>query len=155
MAGRKRKADTYSTEGEMLRAKPPQPPAHVYLREIDMPYWDTIIRARAFDAWIDSDLEHAANLARCKSDIDRLSREIEVEGDTVINQRGTPIVNPKHSLLETLSRRSVALSRLLHVHPQATEGDSGDQRKRNTKQREMLKKREELAQDDFIAPPMH
>jgi hypothetical protein len=51
----------------------------------------------------------------------RLQQEIDVEGDMLEGE-----VNPKHKLIETLSRRSVALSRMLHVHAQATVGRSED-----------------------------
>ncbi len=105
------------------------PPAHVTLRELDKPFWVSIVGARARDSWTDADLENAANLARCKSDIERLQVEIDGEGDVIVNERGTQIINPKHSLLETLSRRAVALSRMLHVHAEATCGESRDQSK--------------------------
>lgn len=73
------------------------------------------------------DLAHAANLARAQADIERLSKEVLDEGDIIENARGTPIVNPKHSLLETLSRRAVALARMIHVHANATVGASEEQ----------------------------
>lgn len=66
---------------------------------------------------------HAANLARCLHDIERISGEICAEGDVLENARGTPVVNPKHNILETLSRRCVALTRLLHMHAQARIGE--------------------------------
>lgn len=92
------------------------PPKTVKLRAGDIEIWRMIMRARARDEWSDPDLHHAANLTRCLADIERISSEIESDGDTVKNDRGTQIVNPKHALLETLSRRSVALTRLLHLH---------------------------------------
>ena len=107
-----------------------QPPAHVNLRPRDMPFWNSIVSARARSAWDDADLEPAANLARCKSDIEKLQTETDDERDIVPNERGTPIVNPKHNLLETLSRRAVALSRMVHVHAEAKQGESRDQGKR-------------------------
>lgn len=93
-----------------------EPPETVKLREIDRPVWDSIVRARAREEWGEVDLHHAANLARCLSDVERISAEIAKDGDVLTNDRGTQIVNPKHALLETLSRRSVALTRLLHLH---------------------------------------
>lgn len=51
-------------------------------------------------------------------------------GDIIENDRGAPIINPRHALLEVLSRRSVALSRMLHVHAEATQGESREQSKR-------------------------
>lgn len=107
-------------------AGPLSPPDYITLREGDQPFWDAIVCARARDTWNASDLENAANLARCKADIERLQTEIEQEGDIVKNDRGTQIVNPKHTLMETLTRRAMALSRMLHVHAEATVGKSED-----------------------------
>ncbi len=73
------------------------------------------MQARAATTWNNADLALAANLARTQADISRLSLELENEGDILENARGTPVVNPKHNLLETLTRRAVALSRALHV----------------------------------------
>jgi hypothetical protein len=106
------------------------PPAHVTLREGDLPFWQSIVRARAASSWNQADLEQAANLARCKADIERLQAEITDQGDIIENDRGTQVINPRHSLLEVLSRRSVALSRMLHVHAEATQGESREQAKR-------------------------
>ncbi len=146
--------DAYS-EAEMMSRRVPEVPSHVDLPEEARPAWNAIARARDFASWTAVDLEHAVNLACCLSDMERLRRELRVEGDVVENARGTQIVNPKHSLLETLSRRSVALSRMLQVHAQATVGDSGDQKQRNTKQRALLSTKDEIAEDDLIAPPVH
>ena len=85
-------------------------------------------RARVKDSWNTVDLQHAANLARCQADIERIQQEILIEGDTLTNDRGTVVLNPKHSLLETLSRRSIALSKHIQVHAVATVGDSDKQR---------------------------
>jgi hypothetical protein len=103
-----------------------QPLAHTPLRDADFPFWDAIVLARAAGTWTNSDLVLAANLARCQSDIVRLQIDLEVEGDVSLSQKGTPVVNPKHALIETLSRRAVALSRALHVHAEATQGRSRD-----------------------------
>lgn len=102
---------------------PLEPPAHVQLRDVDRPFWEAIVAARARDTWTEVDLTHAANLARCQADVMRLQAEIECEGDLKDGK-----LNPKHKLVETLSRRAVSLSRMLHVHAQATVGRSGDAR---------------------------
>jgi hypothetical protein len=95
---------------------PLEPPPAVKLRADDRPIWDAVVRARSRSEWSDVDLMHAANLTRCLTDIERISAEITAEGDTLENARGTCVANPKHALLETLSRRAVALTRLLHLH---------------------------------------
>lgn len=104
-----------------------QPPVSVKLRPIDQPIWSAIVRARARDEWSDIDLHHAANLTRCLADIERISTELVKDGDTLTNDRGTRTVNPKHAILETLSRRGVALTRLLHLHAQALMPDARKQ----------------------------
>jgi hypothetical protein len=105
---------------------PLDPPEHVALREGDRPFWNAIVTSRARDTWTLIDLCTAGNLARAQADVERLQLDVEREGFTIPSGNGTPIVNPKHKLLETLTRRSVALSRALHVHAQATVGRSAD-----------------------------
>lgn len=130
------------------------PPEWVRVPESAMPFWKSITQARAAERWNDSDLESAGELARTKASIERLNQELEEEGDVIKNDRGTPIVNPKHSLLETLTRRMVALSRMLQVHAEATQGKSREQVKGNQAQ---AKARQAVADtdDDLIARPTH
>jgi hypothetical protein len=102
------------------------PPAHIALRDCDRPFWASVIAAKPADRWSAGDLEDAAILAACKADIARLQAEIYEEGD-LIGQR----INPKHALLETLTRRNLALSRTLQIHARARHGESRDQRPAN------------------------
>lgn len=114
-------------------------PKHVNVPDDAICFWHSITKARAADRWNDTDLEIAAELARTKASIERLNKEIESEGDVIKNDRGTPIVNPKHNLIETLTRRVVALSRMLQVHAEATQGKSRDQVKANKAQSDAAK----------------
>lgn len=155
---RQRRSDSSESAVDTMKSAldgPIDPPAHVHLREGDRPFWNSIVRARARNKWVESDYEVAANLARCKADIERLQREIDSEGDIIENQRGTPIVNPRHTLLETLSRRAVALSRMLHVHAEATIGHAKDQPKGNAKQREAEVVAQSLDNDLIPRPATH
>lgn len=156
MATRKKRSDSAAAAIDAMAnaTKIIDPPKHVKLRDGDRPFWDAVVRARDYSSWNESDLIQAGNLARCMSDIERLQMELDKEGDVVTNQRGTQIVNPKHSLLETLSRRSVSLSRIIQVHAQATQGESKQQRGRNTKQRE-AQQFHESEDDELIARPVH
>ena len=126
-----------------------EPPAHVKLRPCDRPFWDSIVSARARDSWNTSDLEVAANMARAKADIERIQSEIDSEGDIVVNDRGTQIINPKHTLLETLTRRVMAGSRMLHVHAEATQGESRAQKGKNTAAKE-AENASQTAEPDLI-----
>jgi hypothetical protein len=156
MTNKRIRTDSYMTEVDMAQAKPPEPPDNIDLPDDARPTWNAIVRAREYNAWTSVDLQHAANLACCLADIERLRREIRVEGDTLTNERGTVVMNPKHSLLEVLSRRSVALSRMLHVHAEATEGPARKQADRSKKQREMADVVSSGEDDDGLIPkPMH
>lgn len=97
-------------------------PDHVSLRDCDRPFWAAIIAVRAASSWNGADLVHAARLARCHADIERVQNEIDEDGDLDANS--------KQRLLETLMKRAVYLSRMLHVHAEATCGKSEQQAKR-------------------------
>jgi hypothetical protein len=129
-----------------------EPPPHCNLREGDLPFWHSIVRARAKDTWNVSDLEVAASMARAKADIERIQREIDQEGDVVKNDRGTQIINPKHTLIETLTRRVMAGSRMLHVHAEATNGESREQSGKLAKQREAEAAAAAADTDDALIP---
>ena len=129
------------------------PPDTVKLRAGDLPYWALIMRGRARDEWTETDLQHASNLAGCMADIERIKADIEGEGDTVLNVRGTMVVNPKHMLLETLTRRNVYLTRLLHLHPAVVAGNPADIQKHRAADRAVRKTAEEMEDDDLLAQP--
>jgi hypothetical protein len=100
---------------------PLQPPAHVVLREGDRPFWNAIMLARARDTWTDVDLTTAATLARTQADIELLYETVSKAG-YVQGEKPHPLA----AIVETLTRRAVALTRVLHVHAEATVGKSED-----------------------------
>lgn len=126
---KKARSDSATAAVDAARAVadgPLEPPAHIVLRDGDRPFWLAVVSARARDTWNDVDLASAANLARAQADIERLTDEIYAEGDMLNNRHGSPVLNPKHQLLEVLSRRATAISRAIHVHAEATVGKSED-----------------------------
>lgn len=136
MTPRKKKLDSVAGEVQTMQdatAGPLKPPSHIHLRERDYPFWDAIIAARPRSKWDDMDLAMAANLARCLSDIEYHQEDLDRQGPVLENARGTLVANPLHSVLEALSRRAVAFSRMLHVHPEAKDGASRTQKKASQK----------------------
>lgn len=153
-----RKQRTDTTKGAVVSmasalAKPIQPPKHVHLRKKDKLFWNSIVNTRARERWTAPDLELAAALARAKSDIERLQKEIDAEGDVIPNERGTLVANPKHALLETISRRVIALTKSLQVHAEATQGKSRDQVKANKAQSEAKGVLDSIDSKSLIARP--
>ena len=122
---------------------PIEPPAHITLREQDRAFWVAIVQARARDTWTDSDLAMAAQLARAQADIERLQAEVDSEGDVIGDK-----LNPKHRLIETLSRRAVSLARVIHVHAEATVGKSEDAAKALAAEKSA--RADATAEDDLI-----
>ena len=104
---------------------PLDPPAHVALRPGDRPFWNAIVTSRARDTWTAVDLCTAGNMARSQADIERLQQVVDQNG--YIMEDGK--LNPAAVLVETLTKRTIALARALHVHAVATVGASEDGRK--------------------------
>jgi hypothetical protein len=98
------------------------PPPHVTLPEAAMPFWEALMRNRPRHRWNDADLATAAMLARAQYDVERHERAIMLEGDLIEGA-----LNPRLALVDKLGRRIMSLSRLLHVHPEATEGRAREQ----------------------------
>jgi hypothetical protein len=96
---------------------PLEPPAHVALPAGALPFWAAVVKNRPRHRWNEADLATAAMLARAQFDADRLAQLIDEEGDLVDGK-----LHPAHALVDKLGRRITMLSRLLHVHPEATQG---------------------------------
>jgi hypothetical protein len=129
-------------------------PPFVRLRDCDRPFWNSIVRARLAGDWAQADLVHVANLARCMADIERMQALLEQEGDTLANSRGTIVMNPRHSLLEILSRRAMALTRLLQLHAVAKGVDTRDQAARKGEALAAAQAMETAGDDDLLAKPL-
>lgn len=98
------------------------PPDHVTVPEGARPFWDALIENRPRDRWNTADLATAAMLARAQWEVERHEAAIEIEGDIVENK-----TNPRLAQVDKLGRRIVMLSRVLHVHPEATQGRAREQ----------------------------
>ncbi|HBO2683228.1 TPA: TerS protein [Pseudomonas aeruginosa] len=120
---------------------PIAPPSHVRLRAQDWPFWNAVVQTRPRDTWTDNDLVLAGNLARTNADIEALQKSIDVDGFVVEGK-----ANPACAILDTMSRRAITLSRLLHIHAAATVGRSEDGRKAAALEREAR----QHADDDLI-----
>jgi len=89
---------------------PLEPPAHIPLPDAARPFWAALVRNRPRHKWNEADLGNAAILAITQMQVHALIGDVE-----------------QAALVDKLTRRIVSLSRLLHVHPEATEGRAQDQ----------------------------
>lgn len=129
---------------------PPPIPAHVTLRDGDLPFWNGILRARARDEWSDAELVVAAQLARCQADIEKEQLALEQEDSVVKNDRGTRVVNARVTVLQQYAQREMALMRTLRMGGRVA-GDSRDEAGRRGLQRQAEKIRDELADEELLA----
>ena len=148
---RTRATSAESAVKAMLNAAkgPPEPPAHVRIRNGDRPFWDGVLCARARDEWTDADLVVAAQLARCQHDIETEQMLLDVDGSVVTNERGTQVMNPRVAVLEQLARREMALMRTLRMGGRIA-GDTRDEAGRRTAERQAKAVRAELSEDEEL-----
>ena len=129
---------------------PIEVPAHVRLRDGDVPFWTGILASRARDEWMPADLVVAAQLARCQADIETQSALLDDEGMTAINKRGTEVLNVRCNALEQLARREMALMRSLRMGGKES-GNGRDDRAGARVERQSAAVRDELADDELLA----
>ncbi len=91
-------------------AGPLEPPAHVTLPDEALPFWAALMRNRPRHKWNEADLGNAAILAISQMQVHALIGDVE-----------------QVAVVDKLTRRILSLSRLLHVHPEATEGRAREQ----------------------------
>jgi hypothetical protein len=129
-------------------AKPDiQPPEYVSLTPSALPFWAGVVRARARDEWSDVDLVVAGQLAQCQADMEEEDEALRVEGRVIKNDRGTPVMNPRTTVMEQLARREMALMRTLRMGGRIA-GDARDELGKRKIERASRKLRGELEEEE-------
>lgn len=97
-------------------------PEGVILRSDDeMVIWRQFTRARARHDWRDCDLILIAKAVRIESDIRKHQLTIDEVGPLVQNDRGTMVMNPLFSVVDTLQRQQLAVIRSLSIMQTTTD----------------------------------
>lgn len=129
-----------------------QPPSNVPLDDCDLPFFANVIAEFARSEWTAHQLELAAMLARTMADLEREQRELRVEGSVMATERGTPVVNPRKTVVQMHASSILSFRRSLSLHARAQGGEARDVAKR----RGMAKGIEDdgaSVDDDLIARP--
>jgi hypothetical protein len=105
------------------------PPAHVQLSAAATPDYTAIVRARARNEWSELDLIVAAQLAECIAKQREQDGLLALEGDVVVNAKGTQVANPRVAMLANLAGRQMAYMRTLQMGGRVA-GTAGDKRKK-------------------------
>ena len=94
-------------------------PAHVPLDPVDLPFWNSVVAEFARSEWTDHQLELAAMLARTMADLSREQVALRVEGSVVYTDKGTPVVNPRKSVIQMNAGTILSFRRSLSLHARA------------------------------------
>jgi hypothetical protein len=113
------------------------PPAHVRMSDEDWPYWHSVIAEFARSEWTDHQLEVAAFLARSMADLEREQWLLREEGPSLSSERGTPVVNPRKTVVQMHASSILSLRRSLSLHARAQNGEARDVGKRRAAQKDI------------------
>lgn len=129
------------------------PPAHVFLRPGDMPFWDSVIAEKPKSEWTEGDLIVAASLARTMADVEMLSTMSVGQRGTTKGKVKSTFVIKSIGAVDKLARRIVTLRRALGLDNRAKNGEQRDVNQRRAHAMGLEADRAALDEDDLIARP--
>jgi len=147
---RKTRVDSTAAAVSIARAssKAITPPSNVPLDKQDMPFFASVIGEFARSDWTAHQLELAAMLARTMADLEQDQRLMRIEGPVMKTEKGTPVVNPRKTVIQMNASIILSYRRSLSLHARAQAGETRDVGKR----RGMAKEFEADADaDDLLA----
>lgn len=97
----------------------PLPDGVILRDESEMVIWQQFTHARASEGWRDFDLLIVAKAVRLEADIRKYQMQLDRSGAVIKNDRGTPIVNPFLTVIDSLQRQQLALIRSLSLNQTA------------------------------------
>lgn len=107
-----------------------EPPSNVPLDCADLPFFASVIGEFARSEWTAHQLELAAILARTMADLVREQTALRQEGSIVYSEKGTPVANPRKSVVQMHAGSILSMRRSLALHARAQGGDARDIGKR-------------------------
>ncbi len=159
---RKARVDSAEEQVQIMLAatKDIVPPEHVPLEDDDMPFWHSVIAEFARVEWTDHQLELAAMLARTMADLTREMVELREEGSVLTSLKGTPVVNPRKSIVQMNAATILSFRRSLAMHAIGKTPDSrnlADRRNKTKETEAALDEHGNPLQDDdeLINTPVH
>lgn len=153
MAKRKARIDS-AAEAVRVMAKATteiQPPSNVPLDEEDLPFFHNVIAEYARSEWSSHQLELAAMLARTMADLTREQKLLRDEGGVAYSEKGTPVANPRKSIVQMHASSILSFRRSLSLHARAQAGEARDVAKRRGAAKEI--EGDNPLEDDLLARP--
>jgi hypothetical protein len=106
------------------------PPSNVPLEARDLPFFASVIAEFARSEWTAHQLELAALMARMMSDLENEQRLMRQEGATLVTEKGTPVVNPRKTVIQMHSGSILSMRKSLAMHARGKDGEARDVAKR-------------------------
>lgn len=154
MAKRKARIDS-AAEAVRVMAKATteiQPPANVPLDDEDMPFFTNVIAEYARSEWSSHQLELAAMLSRTMADLVREQKLLRDEGGVAYSEKGTPVANPRKSIVQMHASSILSFRRSLSLHARAQAGEARDVAKRRDAAKG-IEADNSFEDDDLLARP--
>ena len=153
MAKRKARVDSAS-EAVRIMAKAATeiaPPENVPLDAEDLPFFRNVIAEYARSEWSAHQLEIAAMLARTMADLTREQGLLRTEGGVAYSEKGTPVANPRKSIVQMHASSILSFRRSLSLHARAQAGEARDAGKRRAMAKDI--EADNPLEDDLLAKP--
>jgi hypothetical protein len=154
MAKRKARIDS-AAEAVRVMAKATteiEPPANVPLDDEDFPFFRNVIAEYARSEWSSHQLELAAMLARTMADLTREQKLLRDEGGVAFSEKGTPVANPRKSIVQMHASSILSFRRSLSLHARAQAGEARDVAKRREAAKDI--EGDNPLEDDLLARPI-
>jgi hypothetical protein len=127
------------------------PPANVPLDAEDLPFFRSVIAEYARSEWSAHQLELAAMLARTMADLTTEQKLLRDEGGVAKTDKGTPVANPRKSIVQMHASSILSFRRSLSLHARAQAGEARDVAKRRDGARAI--EADNPLEDDLLARP--
>ena len=127
------------------------PPENVPLDEVDLPFFRNVIAEYARSEWTSHQLEIAAMLARTMADLTREQMLLREEGGVAYSEKGTPVANPRKSIVQMHASSILSFRRSLSLHARAQAGEARDVAKRRGAAKSI--ESDNPLEDDLLARP--
>lgn len=129
-----------------------KPPAHIRMEPADMPFFESVIDEFARAVWTNHQIEMAALLARTMCQMEHEQYLLRLEGAVSKTEKGTPVVNPRKTVVQQCAGTILAMRRSLSLHARAQAGEKRDVAKRRVAEKE-LEQATDFDDEGLIARP--
>jgi hypothetical protein len=154
MAARKKQRIDSTSEQVRVMSKATcqiHPPSTVPLDDEDLPFFANVIEEFARSEWTAHQLELAALLARTVADLNREQLAMRQEGTVLTTDKGTPVVNPRKTVIQMHASTILSYRRSLGLNARAQGGEARDIAKRRTMAKQI--EADNPLEDDLLARP--